>query len=215
LKLVESNVPTTLSTSAGVGRLEATPRVDNYGYESARPCSSPGQERLSAATAMRAGHVRVTVARRRAAWVTGELAAGGTSVPVARGCIRCNGSGRLPGQARDVTGKAEAGRGPCSCGAGRAPLTVAAGDAPAATGCSRMHRDTRRCNDDAATATSSAASSLHQIQAAREVPGHRSRPTPRHAERTAGPHAAAQAARVHRVCRMMHQMQFCPFASRG
>jgi hypothetical protein len=172
-----------------VGCLEATPRVDNYGYESARPCSSPGQERLSAATAMRAGHVRVTVARRRAAWVTGELAAGGTSVPVARGCIRCNGSGRLPGQARDVTGKAEAGRGPCS------------------------YRDTRRCNDDAATATSSAASSLHQIQAAREVPGHRSRPTPRHAERTAGPHAAAQAARVHRVCRMMHQMQFCLFAS--
>jgi len=76
-------------------------RVDNYGYESARPCSSPGQERLSAATAMRAGHVRVTVARRRAAWVTGELAAGGTSVPVARDASGATGAADC--QVRRVT----------------------------------------------------------------------------------------------------------------
>jgi hypothetical protein len=32
-------------------------------------------------------------------------------------------------------------------------------------------------------------------------------------EGTARPHAATQAARVHVTCRMMHQMQFCPFAA--
>jgi len=92
----------------------------------------------------------------------GRTGGRGTSVPVARGCIRCNGSGRLPGQARDVTGKAEPG---------------------AALQLSRY----RRCNDDAATATSSAASSLHQIQAAVKSLVTAGRPTPRHAERTAGP----------------------------
>ena len=57
----------------------------------------------------------------------------------------------------------------------RPPLTGTAGDAPGATGCSRMHRDASSRNDDAGHATESAASSLHQIQADREVPGHRSR----------------------------------------
>jgi hypothetical protein len=48
-------------------------------------------------------------------------------------------------------------------------------DAPDATGCSRVHRDVSRRNDDAGHATESTASSLHQIQVGHEVPGHRSR----------------------------------------
>ena len=92
-----------------------------------------------------------------------------------QGCIRCNESGWLPGRARDVANDAEVRRVPRSCGAGRAPLAGPGDDAPDATGCSRMHRGASRCNDDAGHATESAASSLHQIQADREVPGHRSR----------------------------------------
>jgi hypothetical protein len=75
-------------------------------------------------------------ARRRAAWLTGELAAAGTSAAGARGCMRCNESGWLPGQTRDVADDAEAWRVPRSCGAARAPLTGTADDAPGATGCS-------------------------------------------------------------------------------
>src|ERR1035438_2040336 len=91
------------------------------------------------------------------------------------------------------------------------PLTGTADDAPDATGCSRMHRDASRRNYDARRATESAASSLHQIQADHEVPGHRGRTALRQAEGAATPHAAPQVASVHAKCRMMHQMQFCPF----
>jgi hypothetical protein len=128
--------------------------------------------------------------------------------------MRCNESGWLPGQARDVANDAETRRVPRSCGAGRAPLTGTAGDAPGAAGCSPVHRDASRRNDDAHGATASAASSLHQIQAGHQVPGHRSRTALRQAEGAATPHAAPQAARVHATCRMMHQMQFCPFGRR-
>ena len=72
-------------------------------------------------------------------------------------------------------------RAPSGCSVRRVPLTVAAGDAPDATGYSRIYRDASRRNDDALHATASAASSLHQIQAAREVPGHRGRAAPRQA----------------------------------
>ncbi len=44
--------------------------------------------------------------------------------------MRCNESGWLPGQARDVADDAEARRVPRSCGAGRALLTGTADDAP-------------------------------------------------------------------------------------
>ncbi len=214
-KLVESNVPTTPNTSAGAGRLEATPGLVITGMDLRGPWSR-GQVRSlhRPAAVTRAGHVRGMAARRRAAWLTGELAAAGTSVSGARGCMRCNESGWLPGQARDVANDAEARRVPCSCGAGRAPLTGTAGDEPDATGCSGMHRDASRRNDDARRATASAASSLHQIQADHEVPGHRSRTALRQAGGAATPHAAPQAARVHATCRMMHQMQFCLFARR-
>ena len=157
--------------------------------------------------ATRAGRLRGMAARRRAAWLTGELAAAGTSVSGARGCMRCNESGWLPGQTRDVANDAEARRVPRSCGAGRAPLTGTADDAPDATGCSRMHRDASRRNDDARRATESAASSLHQIQADHEVPGHRGRAALPAGRGIATPHAAPQAVRVHAICRMMQRMQ--------
>ena len=166
-----------------------------------------------AVAATRAGHVRGMAARRRAAWLTGELAAAGTSAPGARGCMRCNESGWLPGQARDVANDAEARRVPRSCGAGPAPLTGTADDAPDATGCSRMHRDASRRNDDARRATESAASSLHQIQADHEVPGHRGRAALPAGRGTATPHAAPQAVRVHAKCRMMHRMQLRAFSA--
>jgi hypothetical protein len=130
---------------------------------------------------------------------------------VARGCMRCNESGWLPGQARDVASDAEAWRVPRSCGAGRAPLSGTADDAPDSTGCFRMHRHASRRNYDARGATESAASSLHQIQADHEVPGHRGRSALPADRGTATPHAAPQAARVHAIRRMMHQMQFCLF----
>jgi hypothetical protein len=88
--------------------------------------------------------------------------------------MRCNESSWLPGQARDVANGAEARRVLRSRGVGWAPLNGTAYDAPDATGCSRMHRDVSRRNDDARRATASAASSLHQIQADHEAPGHRS-----------------------------------------
>ena len=108
------------------------------------------------------------VADGRAGRLRGRLSPGA-------GCMRCNESGWLPGQARDVANDAAARRVPCSCGAGRAALTGTADDAPDATGCTRMHHDASRRNDDACRATVSAASSLHQIQADHEVPGHHSR----------------------------------------
>ena len=212
LKLVESNVPATLNTSAGAGRLEAAPGLVITGMDLRGRVACPGQERPPAGDCDACRHVRGMAARRRAAWPTGELAAARTSVSGARGCIRCNESGWLPGQARDVTNDAEARRVPCSCGAGRAPPAGSGDDAPGATGCSRMHRDASRRNDDAGHAAESAASSLHRIHAGREVPGHCSRAAARKADGTAGPHAAPQAARVHANCRMMHEMQFCSFS---
>ena len=101
----------------------------------------------------------------------------------ARGCMRCNESGWLPGQARDAADDAEARRVPSrAAGVGRVALTGTVDDAPEATGCTRMHRDASRRNDDACRATASAASSLHQIQADHEVPGHHSRTALRQAE---------------------------------
>jgi hypothetical protein len=122
------------------------------------------------AAAMRGGPVRGAPACRRAAWLTGAR----TSVSGA-GCITCNQSGWVPGRARGAANDAEVRRVPRSCGAGRAPVAEPGDDAPGATGCSRVHRGASRCNDDAGHATESAASSLHQIQADCEVPGHRSR----------------------------------------
>jgi hypothetical protein len=206
-KLVESNVPTTLNTSAGAGRLEATPGLVITGMDLPGHGAGPGQEPPPATGCTRVGHVRGMAARRRAAWPTRELAAAGTSVAGARGCMRCDESGWWPGQTRDVANDVEAWRVPRSCGAGRAPLTGTADDAPDSTGCSRMHRDASRSNYDARGATESAASSLHQIQADHEVPGHRGRAALPADRGTATPHAA----RVHAICRMMHQMQFCLF----
>ena len=159
---------------------------------------------------MRGGHVRDASAYRGADGRTG----GHANIRLrGRGCITCNDSGWLPGRARSATNDAEVQRVPRSGGAGRAPLAGPGDDAPGAAGCSRMHHDASRRHDDAGHATESAASSLHQIQADREVPGHRSRAAARQAGGTVRPHAAAQAARVHANCRMMHQMQFCPFTS--
>ena len=193
--------------------MEAAPGLVITGMDLRGRVACPGQERPPAGDCDACRHVRGMAARRRAAWPTGELAAARTSVSGARGCIRCNESGWLPGQARDVTNDAEARRVPCSCGAGRAPPAGSGDDAPGATGCSRMHRDASRRNDDAGHAAESAASSLHRIHAGREVPGHCSRAAARKADGTAGPHAAPQAARVHANCRMMHEMQLCSFAT--
>jgi hypothetical protein len=96
--------------------------------------------------------------------------------------MRCNESGWLPGQTRDVANDSAARRVRRGCGAGRAALTRTAGDAPDATGCTRLHRDASRRNDDARRATASASSSLHQIQVDHEVPGHHSRTALRQAE---------------------------------
>jgi hypothetical protein len=75
-----------------------------------------------------------------------------------------------------------------------------------------MHRKASKRNDDARSATQPAASSLHQIPMAHEIPGHRSCAADRQSDGTTGPHAAPQAVRVHANCRMMHQMQFFPFS---
>ena len=80
-KLVMSDIPTMLNTSAGAGRLEATPKVGDYVYGSAQPCrgSRPGASagrRLRCAAATSAARRPVG----RAAWPTGELAAARTSV---------------------------------------------------------------------------------------------------------------------------------------
>ncbi|MGH3288928.1 MAG: hypothetical protein ACRDPD_30345, partial [Streptosporangiaceae bacterium] len=42
MKLVESNVPTTLNTSAGAGRLEVTLRVGDYRYRLPSCAAGPG-----------------------------------------------------------------------------------------------------------------------------------------------------------------------------
>ena len=196
-----------LNTSAERGALGATPGLVITVWVSR--AAQQGQVRSfhRSAAAMRASqrprHGGVSVCRvadGRAGGCGGRLSPGA-------GCMRCNESGWLPGQARDVANDAEARRVPRSCGAGRAALTGTADDAPDATGCTRMHRDASRRNDDARRATASAASSLHQIQAAREVPGHRSRTALGQAEGAATPHAAPQVARVHANRRMMQPMQ--------
>jgi len=166
--------------------------------------AGPGQELLPAGRlAMRAGHVRGMAARRRAARLTGELAAAGR-LPPGAGCMRCNESGWLPGQAREVADGAEARRVPRSCGAGRATLTgppVMHPVQPAAPGCiaapagatmmhaAQRHRPHHRCIGS---------------RRDHEVPGHRSRKALRQA---GAPHATPQAARVHAKCRMLHLMQ--------
>jgi hypothetical protein len=214
-KLVESNVPTTLNTSAGAGRLKATPRLVIAGMDLPGHGARPGQG-PPPATGCDAWRPRPQRGGASGCGVADGRAGGcGNLRRRARRCMRCNESGWLPGQTRDVAEDAEAWRVPSSCGAGRAPLTGTADDTPGATGCSRMHRDASRRNYDARRATESAASSLHQIQADHEVPGHRSCAALPADRGTATPHAAPQAARVHAKCRMMHQMQFCPFSRYG
>src|SRR5690348_11601587 len=96
-----------LNTSAGAGRLEATPQVGDYGYGSAQRCprSRPG---VSAGRRLRcvAATPAAAAAPRRAAWLTGELGAANIRLR-GRGCIRCNESGWLPGRARGATDDAE------------------------------------------------------------------------------------------------------------
>ena len=80
IKLVESNVLTTPNTSAGAGRLEATPGLVITGMDLPGRGAGPVRSLHRPAAATRAGHVRGMAARRRAAWLTGELTAAGTSV---------------------------------------------------------------------------------------------------------------------------------------
>ena len=167
------------------------------------------------AAATRVGHVRGRAARRRPACLTGELAAAGTFVAGARGCMRWNESGWLPGQG--VTWPMMRRPGASLAAAARLAGHRSPGPPmmrlmqPAAPGCIAMPAAAAH---DARRATASAASSLHQVQADHEVPGHRSRTALRQAEGAATPHAAPQAAAVHRNCRMMHQMQFCSLTPR-
>jgi hypothetical protein len=164
-----------LNTSAGAGRLEATPEVGGRRYGSAQPCrrSRPG---ASAGRRLRCVPARPRRTGPSACRVADGRAGGHADIGLREtGCITCNQSGWLPGRARGATNDAEVRRVPRSCGAGRAAVAEPGDDAPDATGCSRVHRGASRCNDDAGHATESAASSLHQIQADREVPGHRSR----------------------------------------
>jgi len=69
-----------MDTSAGAGRLEATPGLVITGMD--LPAVEQGQVRslYRPTAATRAGHVPGMAAHRRAAWLTGELAAAGTSV---------------------------------------------------------------------------------------------------------------------------------------
>jgi hypothetical protein len=76
-KLVESNVPTTMNTSAGAGRLEATLALVITGMDLPGHGAGPGQEPPPATGCTRVGDVRGIAARRGAAWLTGELAAAG------------------------------------------------------------------------------------------------------------------------------------------
>src|SRR5271169_2965678 len=70
-----------------------------------------------------------------------------------------------------------------------------------------------RCNIRPLNATGSDATPWDLMQPVVDIPGHGRCPALRHAEPASGPHAAPQAARVHAICRMLHQMQFCPFSS--
>ena len=106
--------------------MEATPRVGATGTGLPSHVADPGQRRPPSGDCDTCRPCPRAAACRRAAELTGELAAAGTPVPAARECTSCNESGWLPGQARDVTSDAESRRVPRSCRADRAPLTVTA-----------------------------------------------------------------------------------------
>ena len=162
-KLVESNIRTMLNTSAGARAWRLLPRLVITGTDLPSRVAGPGRERPPVgdcdAWRPRPRHIGPSACR-----VADGRAGGRANIRLrGRGCIGCNESGWLPGRARDATDDAEVPRVPCSCGAGRPSLAGSGDDAPDATGCSRMHCDASRRNDDAGHATESAASSLHQI----------------------------------------------------
>src|SRR2546421_13130194 len=106
-KLVESNVLTTLNTSAGARRLEATPGLVTTGMDLPGRGAGPGQEPPPAdgcdACRPRPRHGGASACR-----VADGRAGGCGNVRLrGAGCIRCNESGWLPGQARDVGTDAE------------------------------------------------------------------------------------------------------------
>jgi hypothetical protein len=196
-----------LNTSAGAGRLEATPQVGDYGYGSAqswrrsRPGASAGR-RLRCVAATSAAHRPVTC---RVAG--GELAAPRTSVyggGDASGAMRAAGCqvGRV---ARPMMRRSSASldaavpAGRCSLGQAMLHLTQ-----PVAPGCiamsasATMMRATQR-NQLHHRCIRSKRSVKSQVSAAARRPGK--------AEGAAGPHAAPQAARIHANCRMLHRMQ--------
>jgi hypothetical protein len=165
----------------GRGALGATPGLVITVWVSRAAQQGQVRSLLRPAAAMRAGHVRGTarvgVPRdRQASWrLRGRLSPGA-------GCMRCNESRWLPGQARDVTSDAEARRVRRSCGAGgqRSPgPPMMRPVQPAAPGCIAMP----------AGATMMHAAQRHQphhrcIGSRRddEVPSHRSRTALRQAE---------------------------------
>jgi len=206
-----------LNTSAGAGAWRLLLRLVVAGTDLPSRVAGPGQERLPVGGCdgwrprpRRTGPSACRVADRRAGG-RADIGLRGRDASHATRAAGCQVGPVARPMMREVR------RVPRSCGAGRAPVAEPGDDAPDATGCSRVHRDISRRNDDAGHATESAASSLHQIQAACEIPGHRSRAAARQAEGTAGPHAASQAARVHANCRMLHLMQLRALAtaSRG
>ena len=151
------------------------PRLVDVGTDRPSRVAGPSQERLPAG-GCDAWRPRPRRTGPSACRVADGRAGGRADIGLrGAGCITCNQSGWLPGRARGATNDAEVRRVPRSRGAGRAAVAEPGDDAPDATGCSRVHRGASRCNDDAGHATESAASSLHQIQADCEVPGHRSR----------------------------------------
>ena len=211
MKLVESNVPTTLNTSAEAGRLDATPWVGDHRYGLPGRAAGPGQVRPAAdgcdASGPRPRHGGASAC----VWLTGELAVAVTSVSEARGCTRCNEGGWLPAQAHDVTKPSASLAAAVPAGHRWPRPPVRHPVQPAATGCIAMP----------AAATMMQAAQGHQphhrcIRSRRAV---KSQVTiaaaPWQAEGAVRPHAAPQAARVHANCRMMHQMQFCPFWRRS
>jgi hypothetical protein len=165
------------------------------------------------AAAMRGGPVRGAPACRRAAWLTGELAAARTSVFGGDASRATRAAGCQVGRvARPMMRKS----GVCLAAAvpaGRRSLGLAMMRPmqPAAPGCiavpasATMMRATQR-------------NQLHHrcIRSRRIVKSQVTAAAPpvRQAEGTAGPHAAPQAARAHANCRMLHPMQLRALGAR-
>ena len=203
-----------MNTSAGAGRLEATPQVGDYGCGSAQP---RGRSRPGASAGRGLRCVAATSAARRpsACRVAGGRAGGRADIRLrggdASGTTRAAG-GQVERVARPMMRRSGASLA-AAVPAGRRSLSPAMMHPmqPAAPGCiampaAAMMMQAMQRNQLHHRCIRSRRIVKSQVTAAGAAAWQ--------AEGTAGSHAAPQAARVHANCRMMHQTQFCPFSRR-